>query len=65
VSQDFLLKFFIFPQALECITGKIATGINFNDGYLPPVSTTPAVSLPTVSMALVANNGNNISLLTP
>jgi hypothetical protein len=35
---------------------------------LPPVSTTPAVNLPLVllvSLILVANNGNNIRLLTP
>ncbi len=31
----------------------------------PPVSTTPAVNLSPVSMTPVANNGNNIRLLTP
>jgi hypothetical protein len=43
--------------------GKFAAGVNETDGKLPP-----AVNLPTVSMTLmgvVANNGNNIRLLTP
>ena len=50
--------------------GKFATGINDTGskfaagGKLPPVSTTPAANLPPVSTP-VANNGNNIRLLTP
>ncbi len=40
--------------------GVIDTG-----GVLPQVSTTLAVNLPPASMAPVANNGNNIRLLSP
>ncbi len=49
--------------------GKFVTGVNktANDtgGNLPPVSTKPVENLPPVSMAQVANNGNNIRLLRP
>ncbi len=44
--------------------GKFATGVNDAGGKLPPVSTTVAANLPLVSMTPVANNGNNIRLLT-
>jgi hypothetical protein len=43
---------------------KFATGVNDTGGKLPPVSTTPAAKLPPVSTPPVANNGNNIRLLT-
>ncbi len=38
--------------------------VNNTGGKLPPVSTTPASNWPQVSMTPVANNGNNIRLLT-
>ncbi len=41
-----------------------AAGVNDAGGKLPPVSTTPAENLPPVSLTPVANNGNNIRLLT-
>jgi hypothetical protein len=44
--------------------GKFATGVNDAGGKLPPVSTTAATNLPLVPMTPVANNGNNIRLLT-
>ncbi len=43
---------------------QIANGINDTGGKLPLVSMTPAANWPPVSMTLVANNGNNIRLLT-
>jgi hypothetical protein len=45
--------------------GKVAVGVNNTGGKLPLVSTTPAVNFPPVSTPSVANNGNNIRLLTP
>jgi hypothetical protein len=44
--------------------GKFATCVNVTSGKLPQVSTTLAISLPPVSTTMVANNGNNITLLT-
>jgi hypothetical protein len=54
-----------FATGVNVTGGKFATGVNSTPGKLPPVSTTPAVNLPQVSMTTVANNGNNIRLLTP
>jgi hypothetical protein len=42
-----------FAASVNDIGGKFATGVNNAGGKLPQVSTTP-----------VANNGNNIGLLT-
>jgi hypothetical protein len=72
------LKFFLdnsrkwLTNGINDTGGKFAIGFNDKfaarvyetDGKLPAVSTTPVVNLPTVSMSLVANNGNNIRLLT-
>jgi hypothetical protein len=44
--------------------GKFATDVNDAGDKLPPVSTTLAANLPLVSTTPVANNGNNIRLLT-
>jgi hypothetical protein len=44
--------------------GKFATGVNEAGGKLPPVSTTAAANSALVSMTQVANNRNNIRLLT-
>jgi hypothetical protein len=68
-----------FANSSPCVVdtgGKFATGVNdtgakfvagVNDagGNLPPVSTTPAAKFPPVSLTPMANNGNNITLLTP
>jgi hypothetical protein len=43
---------------------QFAPGVNDASGKLPPVSTTPVPNLPLVSTTPVANNGNNIRLLT-
>jgi hypothetical protein len=43
----------------------IDIGVNNIRGKLPPLSTTPEVTLPRVSMTPVANNVDNIRLLTP
>jgi hypothetical protein len=45
-------------------TGQVGQ-VNDTGGKLPPVSTTPAVNLPLVSTTPVANNWNNIRMLTP
>jgi hypothetical protein len=44
--------------------GKFAPVFNYKVAYLPPVSMTLTVNLPLVSTTPVANNGNNIRLLT-
>jgi hypothetical protein len=44
--------------------GKFATNVNNTGGEMLPVSISPTVNLPPVSMTPVANNGNNIRLLT-
>jgi hypothetical protein len=46
-------------------SGKFSAGVNCRWCQLPPVSLTPVVNLPLVSTTLVANNWNNIRLLTP
>ncbi len=54
-----------FATGVNDTVGKFAAGVNHAGGKLPPVSTTPAANLPLVSLIPVANNGNNIRLLTP
>jgi hypothetical protein len=54
-----------FATGVNNTGGKFASGVNDAGGKLPPVSTTPAANLPPVSLTPVANNGNNIRLLTP
>ncbi len=57
-----------FATSSTCVVdtgGKFAAGVNDAGGKLPPVSTTPAANLPPVSLTTMANNGNNIRLLTP
>jgi hypothetical protein len=59
-----------FATSVNDTGGKFAAGVNdagVNDagGKLPPVSTISAANLPPVSLTPVANNGNNIRLLTP
>jgi hypothetical protein len=44
---------------------KLADSVNEAGGKLPPKSMTTAVNLPSVSVAPVAKNGNNIRLLRP
>ncbi len=62
------------PSQLErtpCVVdtgGKFAgvnAGVNDAGGKWPPVSTTLAANLPTLSLTQVANNWNNIRLQTP
>jgi hypothetical protein len=48
------------PLVLLKPVANLATGVNDAGGKSPPVSMTPAANLPPV-----ANNGNNIRLLTP
>jgi hypothetical protein len=57
-----------FAAGINDTSGKFATGtagVNDTGGKLPSVSMTPAKNLPLVSTTQVANNGNNIGLLTP
>ncbi len=54
-----------FAAGVNITGGKFAFGVNATGGKLPPESTTPAVNLPQVPMTMIANNGNNIRLLTP
>ncbi len=44
---------------------KFAANVNDTGGKLLPVSTSPGLNLPPVSMTLVANNGNNMRLQIP
>ncbi len=56
------------PQLSMTLVVNFATstaGVIDAGGILPQVSTTLAVNLPPASMAPVANNRNNIRLLTP
>ncbi len=53
------------PTSVNNTGGKFVAGVNDTVGKLLPASTTPAVNLTPVSWPLVANNGNNIRLLTP
>jgi hypothetical protein len=57
-----------FAAGINNTPGKFATGtagVNDTSGKLPSVSMTPAANLPPMSTTQVANNGNNIVLLTP
>jgi hypothetical protein len=53
-----------FATGVNDTSSKFATGVNDAGGKLPTVSTTPETNLPPVSTTPVANNGNNIGLLT-
>jgi hypothetical protein len=53
-----------FVTGVNDTGGKFVTNVNSAGGKLPPVSTTPEANLPPVSTTHVANNGNNIRLLT-
>ena len=53
-----------FATGVNDASSKFATGVNDAGGKLPTVSTTPETNLPPVSTTPVANNGNNIGLLT-
>ncbi len=44
---------------------QLAASVKDTGGKLPPVSMTLAVNFPPVSITMVANNWNNIRLLTP
>jgi hypothetical protein len=80
VSRDFLLWFFHESSSLkpekkiwdhfqffsetsrDIRKSGCTTGISNTGGKLPMISRTPAVNLP---MTQLANNGNNVRLLTP
>ena len=53
-----------FATGVNDTGGKFVTGVNGAGGKLPPVSATPEANLPPVSTTHLANNGNNIRLLT-
>jgi hypothetical protein len=57
-----------FATGISNTGGKFATSfasVFYTGCNLPPVSTTPAANLPSVSLTQVAKNGNNIRLLRP